>query len=87
MPFRNHARFTLENLSPDPVDGFFYQIDYTLTDVPEDYATFHAQFRRNNPLTLGQVHTLLDGVHGCGQYVGTYIAWGLIITAGGAKAK
>ena len=77
MPFHSHARITLENLSPDQVDGFYYQIDYTLTEVPADYATFHAQFRRDNPLPQGHVHTLLDGVKGQGHYVGTYIAWGV----------
>ena len=76
MPFRQHARVTIENLSLDEVKGFFYQIDYTLTDVPADYAYFHAQWRRNNPLPYQEVHTLLDGVQGQGQYVGTYMAWG-----------
>jgi hypothetical protein len=77
MPFRKHARITVENLSPDPIEGFFYQITYTLTTVPDDRAYFHAQFRRNNPLPYMQVHTLLDGVRGKGQYVGTYMAWGV----------
>jgi len=77
MPFRQHARITLENLSPEETRGFYYQIDYTLTDVPGDRAYFHAQWRRNNPLPYGQVHTLLDGVKGQGHYVGTYIAWGV----------
>jgi hypothetical protein len=77
MPFRRHARITLENLSPEETRGFYYQIDYTLTDVPEDRAYFHAQWRRNNPLPFRQVHTLLDGVKGQGHYVGTYIAWGV----------
>lgn len=76
MPFRRHARITIENLSPEQINGFFYQIDYTLTDVPEDYAYFHAQWRRSNPLPYQEVHTLLNGVQGKGQYVGTYIAWG-----------
>ena len=76
MPFRKHARLTVENLSTDEVEGFFYQVDYTLTDVPSDYAYFHAQWRRNNPLPSMQVHTLLDGIKGKGQYIGTYMAWG-----------
>ncbi|MFN8563519.1 MAG: glycoside hydrolase family 172 protein [Anaerolineae bacterium] len=76
MPFRQHARITIENLLPDEIKHLFYQIDYTLTDVPEDYAYFHAQWRRSNPLPYRQVHTLLDGVRGRGQYIGTYIAWG-----------
>ena len=77
MPFRQHARITLENLSPEETRGFYYQIDYTLTDMPADRAYFHAQWRRNNPLPYREVHTLLDGVKGQGHYVGTYIAWGV----------
>jgi hypothetical protein len=77
MPFRQHARITVENLTPDPVRGFYYQINYTLTDVPEDAAYFHAQWRRSNPLAYQTDHTLLDGVRGQGHYVGTYIAWGV----------
>ena len=77
MPFRKSARITVENLSADQVRGFFYQINYTLTDVPDDAACFHAQWRRNNPLPQGDVHTILDGVEGHGHYVGTYVAWGV----------
>ncbi len=76
MPFRRRAHLTIENLTPDDIPGFYYQIDYALADVPDDYAYFHAQWRRNNPLPYGKVHTLLDGVVGQGQYVGTYLAWG-----------
>ena len=75
LPFRRSARIELENLSPDPVRGFYYQITYALTRVPEDRAYFHAQWRRSNPLPAGEVHTLLDGVRGRGHYVGTYLAW------------
>lgn len=75
MPFRRRARVTLTNLDNTPV-RLFYQIDYTLTDVPEDAAYFHAQYRRVNPLPYKDVYTLLDGVRGQGQYVGTYMAWG-----------
>ena len=77
MPFHSHAKITIESLIPDDINGFYYQINYTLTDVPEDMATFHAQFRRSNPLPYKEVHTLLDGVQGQGQYVGTYLAWGV----------
>lgn len=54
----------------------YYQVDYTLTTVPDDAAYFHAQFRRSNP-TQGAMHTLVDSISGKGQYVGTYIAWGV----------
>jgi hypothetical protein len=77
MPFRQHARITVENLSPDALDGFFFQITYALAEVPETLGYFHAQWRRSNPLPTMQVHTILDGVHGQGQYVGTYLAMGL----------
>ena len=77
MPFRRRARITVENLSPDPVPALYYQIDYTLTDVPDDRAYLHAQWRRSNPLPSMEVHTLLDGVQGQGHYVGTYLAWGV----------
>jgi hypothetical protein len=74
MPFRRHCLVTLQNLSRESMT-LYYQINYTLCPVPEDAAYFHAHFRRSNPLPDKQVHTLLDGVSGQGQYVGTYIAW------------
>jgi hypothetical protein len=77
MPFRRHARLTVENLTGEEIRGFFYQITYTLTDVPDDAAYLHAQWRRSNPLPYKAVHALLDGVRGWGHYVGTYLAWGV----------
>ncbi len=74
MPFRQSAHLIIENLGTEEV-VLYYQIDYTLTDVPDDVAYFHAHWRRSNPLGYKQVHTLLDGVKGKGQYVGTYLAW------------
>ena len=74
MPFRQHARLTIENLSSEEII-LYYQISYTLTDVPADVAYFHAQWRRSNPLGYKEVHTLLDNIQGKGHYVGTYIAW------------
>ncbi len=75
MPFRKSARITLENLTEEECKGYYYQVTYALTEVPEDAAYFHAQFRRSNPLPYAEVHTLLDGVKGHGHYVGTYLAW------------
>jgi hypothetical protein len=75
MPFRKHARVTLQNLDDTPVT-IYYEIDYTNTSVPSDSAYFHAQFRRINPLPYKGVYIILDNVKGEGQYVGTYIAWG-----------
>ena len=74
MPFRKKAKITLENLD-DATMTLYYQIDYTLTDVPADAAYFHAQFRREDPLKAKGLYTILDGVKGKGHYVGTYLAW------------
>jgi len=76
MPFRKSAKLTLENLDDVPMT-IYYQINYALTDVPEDAAYFHAQFRRSNPLPYKTDHVILDGVKGWGHYVGTYLAWGV----------
>ncbi|HEY0792012.1 MAG TPA: glycoside hydrolase family 172 protein [Chthoniobacterales bacterium] len=77
MPFRKRARVTLENRDPDEPVILYYQINYTLTEVPPELAYFHAQFRRTNPLPYGQDYVILDGVQGQGHYVGTYMAWGV----------
>lgn len=76
MPFRKRCRITLTNIDVEPMT-LYYQINYTLTQVPDDCAYFHAQFRRSNPLPYKEVYTLLNGVEGQGQYVGTYMAWGV----------
>ncbi len=74
MPYRTGCRITIENLGDDNFT-LFYQIDYTEEEVPADMGYFHAQFRRSNPLPYATDHTILTGVSGKGQYVGTYIAW------------
>jgi hypothetical protein len=76
MPFRERCRITMTNIAEEAM-VVYYQINYTLTEVPEDCAYFHAQFRRTNPLPYGQDYTLVDGIQGKGHYVGTYMAWGL----------
>ncbi len=77
MPFRRRCRITIENLNEGESLYFFYQINYVMTEIPENAAYFHAQFRRSNPLPYKEVHTLVDGIEGQGQYVGTYMAWGV----------
>jgi hypothetical protein len=76
MPFRKKCRITMENIDEKDM-VLYYQVDYVLTDVPADAAYFHAQFRRVNPLPYKTDYTLVDGIKGKGQYVGTYIAWGV----------
>src|SRR6195952_3236021 len=76
MPFRKKCRITMENID-DKDMVLYYQVDYVLTDVASDAGYFHAQFRRVNPLPLKTDYTLVDSIKGKGQYVGTYIAWGV----------
>ena len=76
MPFRKKCKVTMENISDEKV-VLYYQIDYTLTDISEDCAYFHAQFRRVNPLPYKEVYTILDNVKGKGHFVGTYMTWGV----------
>ncbi|HUV14463.1 MAG TPA: DUF2961 domain-containing protein, partial [Acidobacteriota bacterium] len=56
MPFRKKCKITMTNIDTEPM-RLYYQIDYTLTEVPEDAAYFHAQFRRTNPLPYKEVYT------------------------------
>ncbi|MBJ36843.1 MAG: hypothetical protein CMD83_00050 [Gammaproteobacteria bacterium] len=75
MPFRKRCRMTVTNLDDDGM-VLYYQINYTLTRVPEDAAYFHARFHRSNPVPEKTDFTIVDGIEGRGQYVGTYMAWG-----------
>jgi hypothetical protein len=47
MPFGKRARIEVENQHWEEMRAFFYQFDYSLTDVPDDVAYFHAQWRRS----------------------------------------
>ena len=76
MPFRKRARVTIENRHEEDIT-VYYQISYSLTEVAESAGLFHAQFRRSNPLPYKTDHTIVDGIVGSGQYVGTAMAWGV----------
>ena len=75
MPFRKHATVTIENQGREDVEGFYYQFDYALGEVPDDVLCLHAQYRQETPVQYKREHTILDGVAGGGNYVGTYFAW------------
>lgn len=74
MPFRKRCRITMENIDTRGEMRLYYQVNYTLTEVPSDAAYFHAQFRQSKPNVTSD-HVLVDGIKGKGQYVGTYMAW------------
>jgi len=74
MPFRKTAKITLENID-DKDMVLYFQVDYALQKIPTDVAYFHAQFRMESPVKTKGIYTLLDGVKGRGQYVGTYMTY------------
>lgn len=76
MPFRKKCRITMQNINDKEPMTLYYQIDYALTDVPNDAAYFHAQYRRTNPNTTSD-YTIVDNIKGKGQFVGVYMAWGV----------
>lgn len=76
MPFRKKCKITMENINDEHEMSLFYQIDYTLTDVPEDAGYFHAQFRRTNPNETSD-YTIVDNIKGEGHFVGLYVAYGV----------
>jgi hypothetical protein len=76
MPFRRSCRITLENIADEEMT-VYYQVTYALTDVPDDAAYLHAQFRRVNPLPFKEDYAIVEGVKGEGHYVGTHMAIGV----------
>ncbi len=76
MPYRESLRIEIENRGAK--DCFiYYQIDCEEKTLPADTLYFHAQFRHVDPLPYKEVFTILDGVKGCGHYIGTYMHWGV----------
>ena len=70
MPFRKHARVTLENQSDQPCGAFYYYIDYrTGIDLPADTAYFHARYHQAFPADPVHDYVILEAT-GAGHYVG-----------------
>jgi hypothetical protein len=73
MPFRRHARITVENRSAKPVGSFYYNVDIETRDrIPDSTLYFHAQFRRATTVRGEPVRVL--EADGRGQYVGTVLS-------------
>ena len=75
MPFKKKFKITLTNLT-ESTATLYYQVDYTLANVPDNAAYFHAQFRRVKKVPFKKEYTILDDVKGKGQYVGTFLSRG-----------
>lgn len=76
MPYFRSFRIEIENTGVNDCN-VYYQIDCEEKEIHEDSLYFHAQFRRVNPLPYLEPYVILDGIHGCGHYVGTYMHWGV----------
>lgn len=75
MPFSKSARITIENLSASSFSGFFYQVDYSLGEIPEACANFHAMWRRSVTTRANPEHVIAHNLSGQGHYVGTVASW------------
>lgn len=74
MPFRRSAHITVTSEHPGPIEGFFFQVDYQLSESPGRPAPyFHALWRRTPYGSAGTDHIIADGLRGPGAYAGTYI--------------
>ena len=72
MPFQKRARITMENRDTGDM-VLYYQINYVREKISKKAGYFHAQYRQEYPLKTKGLYTILDGVKGEGQYVGTYL--------------
>lgn len=75
MPYFKGFKIEIENLGEECY--LYYQIDCEQKRIDPDSLYFHAQYRRVHSLPYKQVYTILDGVKGCGHYIGTYLHWGV----------
>ena len=66
MPFRKHARITISNEGDRDLELLAFQIDYVLTEVPENTAYLHAQWRRANSKDQNPA-VIVDGIKETGR--------------------
>lgn len=76
MPFRKGFRITLENRSErDSV--LYYQVNYELSEIPENAAYFHAHWKRTNPVPTNEEYVVLDNIKGKGHFAGVMLNVGI----------
>jgi hypothetical protein len=75
MPFRKHARVTFTNELDRDLELLAFQITYAECEVPPEAGYFHAQWRRAVTERTNPDYVIVDGLHGRGRYVGTFLAW------------
>lgn len=75
MPFRKRFRLSIRNDGPREISEFFYQVTYSLEEVPEGAAYLHASWARSLTTRERPEHVILESVKGRGHYAGTYLVW------------
>ena len=76
MPFKKHCRISMENRG-DKEENLYYIITGCHCDVPDNIGYFHASYRQEHPVTKGRSYTVIDGIHGKGQFLGVTLAAGM----------
>ncbi len=76
MPFRRHARITMENRGGHP-QTLYYMISGWHGEIPEDSMYFHAAYRQEHPVMKGRSYTVIDGIEGKGCFAGLTLASGV----------
>ena len=72
MPFGHRLRMRFVNGS-DRAIQLYYQVDFTLQDLPPDTGRLHATFRRENPTTIKRDFVIESGLRGPGRFLGCVV--------------
>ncbi len=75
MPFKKGFRIELENIADNYTEILAYKVLFHEQPVEENISYFHATYNHSVTSETNHSHVILDNVHGCGVYVGTYLAW------------
>ena len=74
MPFRKSARIEVTNEGNEPVNAFYYYIDWQKEkSLPKDTIYFHASYRQAFPPEKGKDYQIAD-IEGNGTYIGTMLS-------------
>ncbi len=74
MPFRKSALITITNEGTEPVNAFYYYLDWQKwRHLPRTTAYFHAVYRQEFPCTSGKNYQIAN-IQGSGHYVGTVLS-------------
>ena len=74
MPFRKSAKITVTNEGRQPIDAFYYYVDWRkLPKIAKKTAYLHAMYRQEFPAVMGQNYLIAE-MEGRGHYVGTVLS-------------